>query len=87
MVYSVKDFLVETRSNFPSDKVTLNISDLTRDRFILWFNIFFKVNGKHHLDLLLEDSAREFGLNFIRLRNILDLPRDGSLISKVRKET
>ena len=53
------DLLTETRVNFPSDKVTLNISDLVTNRFILWFNVFFKMNGKHHVDLLLEDSERK----------------------------
>ena len=53
------DLLTDTRANFPSDKVTLNISDLVANRFILWFNVFFKMNGKHDVDVLLEDSERK----------------------------
>ena len=52
------DFQLETRSNFPSDKVSLSIEQLTDSNTILWFNVFLKLNGKHAVDLMLEDSAR-----------------------------
>ena len=52
------DFQLETRSNFPSDKVSLSIEELTDSNTILWFNVFLKLNGKHAVDLILEDSAR-----------------------------
>ena len=57
-IRTFEEILVKTRINFPSDKVTLNISKWTKNKSIHWLNTFFKLNGKHGVKLTMEDSKR-----------------------------
>ena len=69
-----KDFqLNNTRANYPSDKLSLNIANLTKSKNIRWFNMYFQLNGKYDVEILLEDSKRNvqpFSLD-INYSNIL----------------
>ena len=56
---SAKDSQIETRSQFPSDKVTLKRSFTTKNKLIRWFNLGFMMNGKYDVDLFFEDSKRK----------------------------
>ena len=54
-----KDFqLNNTRANYPSDKLSLNITNLTKSKLMRWFNMYFQLNGKFDVEILLEDSGR-----------------------------
>ena len=57
---SLSEFQVKTtRSNFPSDKLTLNIGKMTRSKFVQWFTLLFQLSGKNDVDLILEDTKRK----------------------------
>ena len=57
---SLSEFHVKTtRSNFPSDKLTLNIGKMTRSKFVQWFTLLFQLSGKNDVDLILEDTKRK----------------------------
>ena len=56
-----KDFqLNNTGTTYPSDKLSLNIANLTKSKVMRWFNMEFQLNGKYDVDILLEDSQRNF---------------------------
>ena len=56
----MKDFQLETRTNFPSDKFTLDFANIIGSKRLLWLNVYLELDGKNHdVDLLLEDSLRE----------------------------
>ena len=54
----MNDLLIETRTSFPSDKITINMADITKAKFINWFNFLVNLNGRHGVDIILEDSKR-----------------------------
>ena len=58
--------MIETRPSYPSDKLTLNVADLTKDRVIkfFYFNLFLNLNEKYDVNLVLEDSKRNFMNSF-----------------------
>ena len=51
--------MIETRPRFPSDKLSLTIADITKDKLIRYFCIYLK-NGQFDLNVILEDSQRNF---------------------------
>ena len=56
---SSEDFQIETRAQYPSDKVTLKRAFTTKNKFITWFDFGFKMNGKYDVDIFFEDSKRK----------------------------
>ena len=60
-MFGRKDFqLNNTGTTYPSDKLSLNIANLTKSKVMRWFNMEFQLNGKYDVDILLEDSQRNF---------------------------
>ena len=54
-----KDFQLNTSgTTYPSDKLSLNIANLTKFKQMRWFNMFFQLNGKYDIEVLFEDSKR-----------------------------
>ena len=54
-----KDFQLNTSgTTYPSDKLSLNIANLTKFKRMRWFNMFFQLNGKYDIEVLFEDSKR-----------------------------
>ena len=54
------DMVIDTRPTYPSSKLTFNIADVTEDRDIRYFNIYLNLNGIFDVDVVLEDSKRNF---------------------------
>ena len=52
--------LLETRPSYPSNKLTFTIANITRDKDIRFLNIYLILNGQFNVDLILEDSKRNF---------------------------
>ena len=52
------DMIVDTRTIYPSDKLTLDIANITRSKMIDY--ISFYINGELDVEVLLEDSKRNF---------------------------
>ena len=52
--------MIETRPRYPSDKITFTIADITKNKAIRFFNIGLKWNRRFDVDVVLEDSKREF---------------------------
>ena len=57
--------MVDTRPRYPSDKVTFTIAEITRNKDIRNFNIGLKLNRRFDVDVVLEDSQRNFLSSFI----------------------
>ena len=55
----------DTRPRYPSNKQTFTIANITNDTAIRFFNIFFNLNGQFDVDMVLEDSQRNFLSSFI----------------------
>ena len=54
-----KDLQLHTSgTTYPSDKLSLNIANLTKFKRMRWFNMFFQLNGKYDIEVLFEDSKR-----------------------------
>ena len=59
--FGLKDFQLKTPGiNYPSDKLSLDITNLTKFKRMRWFDMYFKLNGKYDIEILLEDSKRNF---------------------------
>ena len=56
---SSEDFQIETRAQYPSDKVTLKRVFSTKNKFIRWLDLVFQMNGKYDVDIFFEDSKRK----------------------------
>ena len=56
--------IIETRPSYPSDKLTFNIADFTKDKVIQFFNIDLNLNEQYDVDAVLEDSKRNFMNSF-----------------------
>ena len=52
--------MIETRPSFPSHKLTFTIDNLTKDKAINYFEIVLTLNEQYDVDLVLEDSKRNF---------------------------
>ena len=61
-----KKMMIETRHfRYPSDKITFTIPGVTKNKLIRFFNIGLNLNGKFGVDVILEDSQRNFLSSFI----------------------
>ena len=58
--------MIETRPSYPSDKLTFNVAGLTKDKVIKFFylNIYLILNEKYDVNVVLEDSKRNFMNSF-----------------------
>ena len=54
-----KNMVIKTRPRYPSDRLTFSISNITKHRNILFFDIWLKP-WKIDVDVVLEDSKRNF---------------------------
>ena len=52
--------MIETRPSFPSNKLTFTIDNFTKDKAINYFEIVLTLNEQYDVDLVLEDSKRNF---------------------------
>ena len=50
--------MIETRPRYPSNKLTFTIADIVKDKPLNFLNIFFSLNAKFDVDVILEDSKR-----------------------------
>ena len=64
------NMMIKTRPRYPSDKLSLTIADITKDKLIRYFCIYLK-NGQFDLNVILEDSQRNFLSSFICLLILL----------------
>ena len=55
---SLRDVLMDKRVSYPTDRLTFSINNLTRHKTLRWLNLEINLNGKHDIQLLLEDSRR-----------------------------
>ena len=49
-----------TRPTYPSSRLTFSIANFTKDKAIRFFNIGLILNEKYDIDVVLEDSKRNF---------------------------
>ena len=61
--------VIETRPRYPSNKLTLTIANITRDKPIRFFNIFLSLNGRIDVDVVLESSQRNLMSSLSRFIN------------------
>ena len=52
--------MIKTRPRYPSDRLTFSIANITKHRVILFFNIWLNLTGQFYIDVVLEDSLRNF---------------------------
>ena len=64
-VEDMTDMMIETRTRYPSDKITFTIADITKNKPIRFFNIWLNLNGQFDADVILEDSQRNLLSPFI----------------------
>ena len=67
-VKKMKDMkmMKESRPSYPSTKLTFNIANITKGKPIRWFNIdLLNLNGRFDVDLIIEDTLRNFLSSFI----------------------
>ena len=60
-----RKMMVETRPRYPSDKLTFTIADISENKDVRFFNIELNVNEQFDVDVVLEDSQRNFLSSFI----------------------
>ena len=60
--------LIETRPSYPSNKITFTTADITKGITIRYINInLLNLNGQFDIDVVLEDSQRNFLSSIITL--------------------
>ena len=60
-----REMVIENqRPSFPSNKLTFNIAEETKDKIIKFFSICLNLNDQYDVDLVLEDSKRNFMNSF-----------------------
>ena len=67
-VKTVRDMKImkESRPSYPSTKLTFNIANITQGKPIRWFNIdLLNLNGRFDVNLIMEDTLRNFLSSFI----------------------
>ena len=54
--------MIKTRSRYPSDRITFSLANITKHKIIIIFEIwlYFTGPGDVDVDLILEDSQRNF---------------------------
>ena len=55
-----RKMMIKTRPSYPSSKLTFNIADLTKEKNIDFLNIVLILNEQYDVDVVLEDSKRNF---------------------------
>ena len=76
------DMLIDpTRVSYPSDKFSFSISDITRHKTIRWFNLIINLNGKYDVQVLLEDSRRNY--IFPKIQSIITKSFDFSFTKRM----
>ena len=63
--------MIETRFRYPSDKIIFTIADATKHKPIRYLNIFLVMKGQFDVDLVLEDSKRNFRSTFISSNDLI----------------
>ena len=58
------EMVIENRPSYPSNKLTFTIADEIKDKVIKFFSIYLNLNDKYDVDLVLEDSKRNFMNSF-----------------------
>ena len=62
------NMVIETRPSYPSNKITFTTADITKGRTIRFINInFWNLEGQFDLDVVLEDTQRNFLSSIITL--------------------
>ena len=61
---NMAEMMRDTRPTYPSSKVTFTIANVTKQKSIRFFNIYFNLNGQFDVDMVLEDSQRNFLSSF-----------------------
>ena len=56
---------IDTRPTYPSSKLTFSIANLTKHKAIRFFNLGLFLNEQFDIDVVLEDSKRNFLNSFI----------------------
>ena len=62
---------ITTRPTYPSSKLTFTIANATKNKDIRFFNILLTSNEQFDVDVVLEDSKRNFLNSFLFLYFIL----------------
>ena len=62
---NMTEMMIDTRPTYPSSKLTFTIANITKDKAIRFFNIYLTLNGTFDVDVVLEDSKRNFLNSFI----------------------
>ena len=62
---NMAEMMMYTRTNYPSSKLTFTIANISEHRDIRFLNIFLNLNGIFDVDVVLEDSKRNFLNSFI----------------------
>ena len=57
--------MIETRPRYPSNTLTFTIANITKHKSIFCFNIELNLNERFDVDVVLEDSQRNFLGSFI----------------------
>ena len=52
--------MVDSRPTYPSSKLTFSIANITKNKATRFFNIYLNLNGTVDVDIILEDSKRNF---------------------------
>ena len=56
----ISEMKIETRPTYPSDRLTFAQANISRALSIRYFNIFFNLNNLFDVNVILEDSKRNF---------------------------
>ena len=62
----ISGMMIETRPTYPSDRLTFNQANITRAQSIRYLNIFCHLNNQFTVNVILEDSKRNFLNSIIR---------------------
>ena len=62
----ISEMMIETRPTYPSDRLTFSQANITGAQSIRYFNIFFNLNNQFDVNVILEDSKRNFLKSMIR---------------------
>ena len=59
-----RKMIIETRPRYPSNKLIFTTADITKNKAIRWFNVGFNLKRRFNVDVVLEDSQRNFLSSF-----------------------
>ena len=61
------NMMIDTRPRYPSDKTTFTIADITKNKHIRWLDVGLNLKRRFDVDVILEDSQRNFLSSIILL--------------------